>query len=170
MAATITTIGSTVDPRNGDQNPYGLALAPATAGLVTAGDLIVCNFNDGPTNTQGNGTTVIGLHPGPGSAPYRIAQDPSLRGCNALSIAANGTIWTADDVANDTAIVSPSGTILAQSAPYSWAGPWGAAVASPPGNAVTVYVSNQIDGSIVRLRDRLVGDRIDAHRRRFRNE
>ena len=34
-AGTITTIGSTVDPMNGDQNPYGLAIAPATAGLIT---------------------------------------------------------------------------------------------------------------------------------------
>ncbi len=150
---TIVTVGSTVDPRNGDQNPYGLAIAPATAGLVTAGDLIVCNFNDGPTNTQGAGTTVIGLHSTPGSAPYRIAQDPSLRGCDALSIAADGTIWTADDAANDNAIVAPSGTILAtlSAGTYPWAGPWGEAVASSQGNAVTVYVSNQIDGSIVRL-------------------
>ena len=43
-AGTITTIGSTVDPINGDQNPYGLTIAPATAGLITKGDLIVCNF------------------------------------------------------------------------------------------------------------------------------
>ena len=36
----ITTIGSTVDPTNGDQNPYGLAIAPVTMGLLTAGDLV----------------------------------------------------------------------------------------------------------------------------------
>jgi hypothetical protein len=45
----IFAIGSTVDPRNGDQNPYGLAIAPTTTRLVIAGDLVVCNFNDGPT-------------------------------------------------------------------------------------------------------------------------
>src|ERR1700733_10861087 len=45
-ALPITTIGSTVDPTNGDENPYGLAIAPVSAGLLTAGDLVICNFND----------------------------------------------------------------------------------------------------------------------------
>src|SRR5579859_3545609 len=86
----ITTIGSTVDPGtagspgSGDQNPYGLTIAPATKGLITAGDLVICNFNDGPTNTQGLGTTIVGLHPTAGSKPYRIAQSADLQGCNAL--------------------------------------------------------------------------------------
>ena len=35
--AQITTIGSTVDPINMDANPYGLAVAPVTAGLHRAG-------------------------------------------------------------------------------------------------------------------------------------
>src|ERR1700678_53132 len=68
-------IGSTIDPINGDQNPYGLVIAPATAGLITKGDLVVCNFNDATINTtvpptgnvQGTGTTIIGLHPVVGS-------------------------------------------------------------------------------------------------------
>ncbi len=42
----IATIGSTVDPTNGDENPYGLAIAPVSAGLLAAGDLVICNFND----------------------------------------------------------------------------------------------------------------------------
>jgi hypothetical protein len=33
----IPTVGTTVDPVNGDQNPYGLVVAPATAGLITKG-------------------------------------------------------------------------------------------------------------------------------------
>ena len=56
-ALAITTIGSTVDPTNGDGNPYGLAIAPVSAGLLTAGDLVICNFNDS-ANVQGNGTTI----------------------------------------------------------------------------------------------------------------
>src|SRR5450759_3827852 len=59
--ATMTTIGSALDPTEHGGNPYGLTVATATAGLITMGDLIVCNFNDGATNTQGLGTTVIGL-------------------------------------------------------------------------------------------------------------
>src|SRR5580658_5919715 len=83
----IASVGSTIDPINGDLNPYGLTIAPATAGLITKGDLVVCNFNDGATNTQGNGTTIIGLHPGATpAAPYRIAQSAALQGCNALAM------------------------------------------------------------------------------------
>src|SRR5271168_2665516 len=51
--ATKATIGSTLDPTEHGGNPYGMTLATATAGLVTAGDLIVCNFNDGASNTEG---------------------------------------------------------------------------------------------------------------------
>lgn len=36
---TMTTMGSTVDPHNGDSNPYGLAIAPVTSGLINADDL-----------------------------------------------------------------------------------------------------------------------------------
>ncbi|HEV2037970.1 MAG TPA: hypothetical protein VGQ96_05120, partial [Candidatus Eremiobacteraceae bacterium] len=49
------TIGSAVDPSNGDQNPYGLDVAKANAGKLSAGDLVVCNFNDS-ANVQGKGT------------------------------------------------------------------------------------------------------------------
>ena len=75
---TITTIGSTVDPMNGDQNPYGLAIAPDTMGLLTAGDLVICNFNDS-ANVQGNGTTIEILNPAPGSTPTRMVQDRTSR-------------------------------------------------------------------------------------------
>lgn len=89
-SGAIPTIGSAIDPINGDQNPYGLTIAPATAGLITKGDLIVCNFNNGNAgstpNTQGLGTTIIGLHPTAGSTPYRIAQSVDLQGCNALTM------------------------------------------------------------------------------------
>jgi hypothetical protein len=75
----IPTVGTTVDPMNGDQNPYGLVIAPATAGLITKGDLVVCNFNNATIttttppsgNVQGTGTTIIGLHPAAGST-HRI--------------------------------------------------------------------------------------------------
>src|SRR5882757_2396179 len=62
-AGTALTVGSTVDPTLGEANPYGLTIAPATSGLITKGDLVVCNFNDG-AGVEGNGTTIVGLHPG----------------------------------------------------------------------------------------------------------
>src|SRR6202158_3554486 len=89
---TMTTIGSTLDPTEKGGNPYGLTVATATAGLITMGDLIVCNFNDGATNTQGLGTTVIGLHPTAGAMPYRIAQSTTqLLGCSSLTSLPDGS-------------------------------------------------------------------------------
>ncbi len=145
--AAIPTVGSTVDPINGDLNPYGLVVAPATAGLITKGDLVVCNFNDGPTNTQGQGTTIIGLHPVAGSKPYRIAQSADLQGCNALTMLPDDSISAAGWTSNLNPLVSASGVV---GAPFSdtFAGPWGEAfVAATATQPAAVYVSNAPGGA-----------------------
>jgi hypothetical protein len=59
---TIATIGSTIDPNNNPTidptgsgtNPYGLVIAPVSAAPITAGDLVACNFNNGPNTVQGS--------------------------------------------------------------------------------------------------------------------
>src|SRR6202008_2854943 len=107
-ALTVTTIGSTVDPINGDQNPYGLAIAPVSAGMLTAGDLVICNFNDS-ANVQGNGTTIEILHPVPGSTPPRMVQDPNLKGCAALAIANDDSPSAAAYSSNLDPFYSPTG-------------------------------------------------------------
>ena len=144
----IPTVGSTVDPLNGDQNPYGLVVAPATAGLITKGDLVVCNFNDGPTNTQGNGTTIIGLHPGSGSTPYRIAQSADLLGCNALTMLPDDSISAAAWGSNLNPLIAANGTVAE---PFSdtFAGPWGETfVAATSSQPAAIYVSNAPGGAI----------------------
>ncbi len=149
--STITTIGSTVDPMEHGNNPYGLAIAPVTAGLVTAGDLIVCNFNDGATMTQGLGTTVVGLHPSAGAAPYRIAQSSSLQGCNALAVLADGSISAAAYSANQNPLIAPVGTVSTPFSANTFARPWGEAYVAASGqNAAALYVSNA-DGTIDRI-------------------
>lgn len=148
---TIVTIGSTVDPTEHGDNPYGLAIAPVSAGPVMAGDLIVCNFNDGATNTQGKGTTIVGLNPSPGSSPYRIAQSSSLQGCNALAVFPDGNISAAALSANQVPLVGPSGTVSTPFSSDTFAGPWGQAyVAATAQNPAALYVSN-VDGSIDRV-------------------
>ena len=153
--ATLTTIGSAVDPMNGDQNPYGLAIAPVSAGLVTAGDLIICNFNDGPTNTQGLGTTVVGLHPAAGSMPYRIAQSAALKGCSEVAVLADGTIAATADQANSVTLVQPNGTVVTPS-PFAadvFANPWSDVYipVSSRYTAPALYVSNATSGAIDRI-------------------
>jgi hypothetical protein len=148
---TITSIGSTVDPIENGGNPNGLAIAPVTSGLVTAGDLIVCNFNDGATNTKGKGTTIVGLHPTPGAAPYRIAQSPSLQGCNALAILPDGSISAAAFSANQNPLVAPAGTVSTPFSTDTFGGPWGEAFAAANGqNPAALYVSN-VNGTIDRI-------------------
>jgi hypothetical protein len=143
----IPTVGSTIDPTNGDLNPYGLVVAPATAGLVTKGDLVVCNFNDGPTNTQGKGTTIIGLHPAAGSKPYRIAQSADLLGCNALTMLPDDSISAAAWGPNLNPLISASGAV---GTPFSdtFSGPWGEAfVAATATQPAAIYVSNAPGGA-----------------------
>ncbi len=147
----ITTIGSTVDPTNGDQNPYGLAIAPDSAGLLTAGDLVVCNFND-MANVQGNGTTIEILHPTPGSTPKRMVQDANLKGCAALAIANDDAPWAAAYSSNLAPYYSASGALISTLSAEPWSGPWGEAYAPAFGSAMPTFVtSNATTGSIVRV-------------------
>jgi hypothetical protein len=160
-SGAIATVGSTVDPLNGDLNPYGLAIAPATAGLITKGDLVVCNFNNAADNTtsppsgnvQGAGTTIIGLHPAAGSPPYRIAQSAHLMGCNAITMLADDTIsaaaWsTVQNPAGENPLVSATGAVSTPFSGDNFAGPWGEAyVAATAAQPAAIYVSNAPGGA-----------------------
>ena len=161
----IATIGPTLDPatnKNGG-NPYGLVIAPETSGLITKGDLIVCNFNSGALGTQGSGTTIVGLHPTVGSSPqtpYMIANNPALTGCNALTMLPDDTISAAaltgtppGTSGGQNPLVTATGTV---SDPFGAAGdkfaaPWGEAYVAANGQIpAAIYVSN-VDGSIDRI-------------------
>jgi hypothetical protein len=155
MPASITTlpgfhhrflIGSAVDPTNGDQNPYGIGVAPIASGALAAGDIVVCNFNDA-ANVQGTGTTVIALHPVPGSSPRHLSGASSLLGCGALAIDHRDFIAVAANLANDDPFVSPTGAIVRTFKEFPWRAPWGEVF---DGHS-SLYVSNSDIGSIVRL-------------------
>jgi hypothetical protein len=57
----ISTIASTV-PKNGDVNPYGVAVVTRSQGRLRQGDVLVSNFND-KANAQGTGTTIVEVAP-----------------------------------------------------------------------------------------------------------
>ncbi len=144
-------IGSTVDSVYGQLNPYGLTVAPSTAGVFTKGDLVVCNFNDN-TNTQGTGYTIVALHPTPGSTPKLVAADPTtLVGCNALALTPNDTIWAAAFSANDNPVFSSSGSLLTNFSGSPFNHPFGQTYAQPMKGSAAIYESNAGDGSIVRI-------------------
>lgn len=58
---TVRTLASTT-PKNGDENPYAVDIAPVSAGAVTKGDVLVDNFN-ARSNKQGTGSTVVQVAP-----------------------------------------------------------------------------------------------------------
>jgi hypothetical protein len=62
---TIKAHASTV-PKNGDVNPYGVAVVPRGAGELHDDHVLVSNFNNAD-NLQGTGTTIVQVSPGDGS-------------------------------------------------------------------------------------------------------
>lgn len=112
----------------------------------------MCNFNNA-ANVQGTGTTIVALHPHPGSNPVRIAALPELLGCDAIALAPNDNVWAAAFAANDNPIVSPSGALLTSLPGGPWHGPFGQTFAphSGPFGVAAFYESNAGDGSIVRI-------------------
>jgi hypothetical protein len=55
-------VSSTI-PRNGDLNPYGVAVVRASQGRLVRGDVLVSNFNN-KANQQGRGSTIVEISPG----------------------------------------------------------------------------------------------------------
>jgi len=150
---TVGLTGSMTDPTQG-YNPYGLVVAPATAGLITKGDLVVCNFNAGGSTSQGSGMNIVGLHPLAGSTPstpYPIASSPDLLGCNALAMLPDDSIsaaaWSATQ--NPNPLVSASGVVGTPFSSDTFAQPWGEAyVAATATQPAAIYVSNAPGGTI----------------------
>jgi hypothetical protein len=146
----ITTIGSTVDPMNGDANPYGLAVAPITSGAMTAGDLVICNFND-KANVQGNGTTIEILHPTPGSKPTRFVQDPNLKGCAALAPDSQDNPWAASFSSNLAPFYTSDAKLVSTLSKGPWDGPWGEAYLAPATASPYFVTTNAKNGSLVNV-------------------
>ncbi len=142
-------IGSAVDPRNGAQNPYGLTIAPVTAGDFSKGDLVVCNFN-GKSNVQGTGESIVALHPAPGSTPTHVSSIKSLKGCDALALDVDDTIWAASMVADANPVIDPTGKLIDNISGKPFDQPWGQVLALHNSGSA-FYATNAGTGSIVRI-------------------
>lgn len=150
--AKISAVGSTIDPMLHDQHPATLLLATQTAGLVTSGDLLTCNYSDAGGNV-GQGTTVVGVHPSAGSAPYLLAQSNQLTGCNGLTALPDGTLFAAAYTAKQIPMITPAGVISSALPAGTFTQPSGIAYASSD----TLYVaavdlSRPDGGSIYRVK------------------
>ncbi|HEY1655909.1 MAG TPA: hypothetical protein VGF86_12430 [Candidatus Tumulicola sp.] len=143
-------IGSLADPNNGASNPYGLAVAPVSAGKLTAGDLVVCNFNS-KSNQQGSGKSIVAIHPKPGSKPIHLTASQTVLGCDALALSSDDTIWAAAMVANDNPVIGADGKLLVNIYGKPFSQPWGQIFAAPQSAPPAFYETNAATGTVVRI-------------------
>jgi len=156
---TATVLGSTT-PANGDLNPYAIWPVTETVGSVTAGDVLVDNFNN-TSNNQGTGTTIVDQHADGtlsvfASLPATVSGCPGGVGLTTAMVQLK-TGWVivgslpSTDGKIDTAgagcllILSPTGQVAGTiSAPYL-DGPWDETV-QDDGDTATLFVTNTLIG------------------------
>jgi hypothetical protein len=146
-----STIGSVLAP-NGDQNPFGVAVVPVSAGVLTKGNLLVADFSNAG-GVVGGGMTIMQVDPtthvssvffsdASASGPVGIAINPvaGFVWVGAYGAAGDGT------GANDL-LISPSGSLVATfndtstAHAASFLGIWGQGVSQLNG-AVSFYWGN----------------------------
>jgi hypothetical protein len=157
-------IASTV-PAKGDVNPYGIAVVPASAGRLTAGDILVSNFND-KANVQGTGTTLVQVSPaGKATLFADVAELPAGMGCpggvgltTALGILPGGWVVVGSlptttggtlpglDPAGCLIVLNNQGTVAETITNKNIVGPWDMAVSSTATSA-QVFISNALGGN-----------------------
>jgi hypothetical protein len=160
----LTQVASTV-PANGDVNPYGVAAVPATAGRLTAGDILVSNFND-KANVQGTGTTLVQVSPGGKTSVFaHISALPMGQTCpggvgltTALGILPGGWVVVGSlpttkggalpalNPAGCLIVLNNQGMVAETIANTDIVGPWDLTVKSSATSA-QIFVSNALGGN-----------------------
>jgi len=161
----MTQVASTV-PADGDVNPYGVAVVPASGGRLTAGDILVSNFND-KANVQGTGTTIVLVSPaGQASVFANISALPAGQSCpggigltTALGILPGGWVVVGSlptshggvlpglDPAGCLIVLNDQGTVAETITNSDIVGPWDLTVKSSATSA-EVFVSNALGGNL----------------------
>ena len=159
----VQTIASTV-PKNGDVNPYGVAVAPVTAGRLLAGDVLVSNFN-GHRNLQGTGSTIVEVSPSgsvslfasldpnklPGPCPGGVGLTTALVALRSGFVIV-GSLPTKDGSsasmqAGCLIVLDSSGNAVETIFGNDINGPWDMTAADSGGTA-TLFVSNVLNGTV----------------------
>jgi NHL repeat len=158
---TVATVASTV-PANGlgkgDVNPYGVAIVPRSQGQLTAGDVLVSNFNNA-ANQQGRGTTIVEVSPGGRQRLFATIPANSVPGGVGLTttlVALRsgwvivGSLPTADGTSatmkpGELFVLNASGKVREVIRGYGINGPWDA-TALDLGQVADLFVSNVLNG------------------------
>jgi DNA-binding beta-propeller fold protein YncE len=146
-----SAIASVVAP-NGDQNPFGLAVVPISAGALTQGNLLVADFSNAG-GVAGQGITIMQVNPTTHVASTFFS-DPSASGPVGIAInPPNDFVWigsygaAADGTGANDLLISPSGSLVATfndtstADAASFLGIWGQGVSQVNG-AVSFYWGN----------------------------
>jgi hypothetical protein len=162
-AHSITEVASTV-PSNGDVNPYGVAVVPATTGSLVQGNILVSNFNNS-ANLQGTGTTIVQISPSggvslfaqidanylPGSCPGGIGLTTALVALKSGWVivgslpTTDGTSATAE--AGCLLVLDSSGNVQETFFGSLINGPWDM-TAADGGSQVALFVTNVLNGTL----------------------
>jgi hypothetical protein len=160
----VQTLASTV-PKDGDVNPYGIAVVPTTIGALEAGDVLVSNFNN-HRNLQGTGTTIVEISPTTGAvtlfadlAPNKLPGPcPGGLGLTTALVALSsgwvivGSLPTkngsaASMQAGCLIVINPSGQPVETISGSPINGPWDM-TALDHGGTATLFVTNVLNGTV----------------------
>src|SRR5712692_9577254 len=159
---TVTTLASTV-PKNGDVNPYGVAVVPASTGTLIQGDVLVSNFNN-HRNLQGTGTTIVQIAPTgavsvfaeidpnklPGPCPGGVGLTTALVALSSGWVIV-GSLPTKDGTsatmeAGCLLVIDSSGIVVETISGSPINGPWDM-TALDNGSTATLFVTNVLNGT-----------------------
>jgi hypothetical protein len=162
-STAVKSVSSTI-PTNGDLNPYGVALVPASIGHLVKGDVLVSNFND-KANKAGAGTSIIEVDPADGRhalfAKLTVGSLPAacpggLGLTTALVVLRDGWVVVGSTPTRDgTAATLRSGCLIVLNSlgqaklvitGHGIDGPWDMA-AVDHGDSVELFVANVLNGT-----------------------
>jgi len=160
---SIVTVASTV-PSNGDVNPYGVAVVPASVGNLVQGHILVSNFNNS-SNLQGTGSTIVDVAPDgavslfawvdaatlPGQCPGGVGLTTALVALRAGFVivgslpTTNGKAHTAQ--AGCLIVLNNAGTVVETISSELINGPWDM-TASDEDTHAELFVTNVLNGTL----------------------
>jgi hypothetical protein len=149
---------TSTQPDNGDQNPYALVVAPASAGAIQKNDVLVDNFNNNG-NLQGTGSTIVDYRPATGRMSLFAAIPRDLPGCpggigltTAMTMLKSGWVIVGSAPSTDGTtktlgagcliVLDSAGKVAGTIAGAKIDDPWGNMAVVDDGSTATLFVSN----------------------------
>lgn len=163
LTGTLRSIVSTV-PKNGDVNPYGMALVQQSTGRLVAGDVLVSNFNNAK-NLQGTGTTIVEVSPAGSKTLFATIEARGLPGrclggvglTTALSVFKSGWVVVgslpsttgkgAAAKAGCLLVLDGKGKVVETWSGRGINGPWDM-TATEQGSTGSLFVTNVLNGTV----------------------